>query len=328
MLLPELEYHRPTTARAAAELATALTAAGREVHLLSGGTDLVPKLKRQGGRCVALVSLADVAELRGVRADGAKLIIGARTRLAELTREPLVRRHCPVVAHAAGLVGSPQIRNTATLGGNLVADNRCVYYDQSEVNRDTHGACFKAHGDVCHMVKVQSRDQMPLCRARFISDVAPALILLDATVRLVGPAGERTLPLAALYQNDGIKRHRKDGAELIAAIEIPLPAPTAVAYDKLRIRAALEFPSAGVAVRLDGPRGAPTTVAVAVTGTDTHPIVVRREAAGLAAGVSLVETAAQAASAAVAPLNQDVLPPSYRRFMVGVMVRRLAAGMG
>jgi 4-hydroxybenzoyl-CoA reductase subunit beta len=291
-----------------------------EVHLCAGGTDLLPKMKRHDETGAQLVSLGQVAELRGIRDDGAgRLTIGAMTTLAAVARDEQVLRHFRAVAEAARVVASPQIRNRATVGGNLLVDNRCTYYDQSALNRDAHGRCYKDEGDVCHMVKGAGENGAPLCRARFVSDLAPVLILHDARLHLLGPGGERTLPLRDFYLGDGIRRNRLAPREVLRAVSLETPPTWRVLYTKLRIRQAIDFPSVGVAVGVrDGGKGAR---AVAITGIEPQPTY-------LAFTDESLEVIAEAAMAAVSPLNQDFLPPAYRRKMVGVLVRRLGTALG
>ncbi len=134
--------------------------------LVAGGTDVVPNMKRGLLEPERLVSLRRVPELAGVRieADGT-LVLGAATTLAEIARDSRVVQGWPVVAQAARAVASAQIRNVATLGGNLCLDTRCAYYDQSGFWRNALGHCIKTCGDVCHVVPQGQR-----CVAAFSAD--------------------------------------------------------------------------------------------------------------------------------------------------------------
>jgi 4-hydroxybenzoyl-CoA reductase subunit beta len=160
--LHEYAFHRPRT------LAEALDRlAGREDALpIAGGTDLVPNMKHRLWTPRSLVSLAGVPEMRGISlvplAGGedrssevsGELVIGAGETLHAVSANPLVRRHAPSLAAAAGRVAGPQIRNHATLGGNLCLDTRCTYYNQSHFWRQALGFCLKKDGDVCHVTRV------------------------------------------------------------------------------------------------------------------------------------------------------------------------------
>ncbi|MCE9627992.1 MAG: FAD binding domain-containing protein, partial [Candidatus Eisenbacteria bacterium] len=165
LTLPRFEWLAPTTL---AEVLALLAESPGKCLLIAGGTDAVPNLKHRLHEPERVISLARVAELRGVREDADGLQLGALTTLSALTREPLVRAHYPAIATAASLVASPQIRNMGTLGGNLCLDTRCTYYNQTFFWREALGFCLKKDGVRCHVVPQGRR-----CVAAHSSDVAP-----------------------------------------------------------------------------------------------------------------------------------------------------------
>ncbi|MCC6337608.1 MAG: FAD binding domain-containing protein [Myxococcales bacterium] len=315
MLLPAFSYERPAELPGALALLQRLAAAGVSYRVHAGGTDLVPELKRDEAAIGTVVSISRLEALRGVRArpDGG-LEVGALTRLSALAEE--VRERFPVISDTALQIASPQIRNRATLGGNLLVDNRCVYFNQSPDHRDVHAGCFKAGGEVCHLVPSAKRGAQPLCRARFVSDLAPVLILHDAKVVLARAGAERELLLKDLYAPDGIQRTQVAPGELLTRVLIPASATRRVHYLKLRIRQALDFPSLGVAVSLDGKK-----LGVALTGVNTHPVVLAYEGALDAT----LKQACEDGPKRVAPLAQDFFSPAYRRQMIPVLIRRAVA---
>ena len=174
------------------------------------------------------------------------LRIGAGTTLTAVARHPEVARALPALATAAGVVSTPLLRNMGTLGGNLCVDTRCNYYNQSYQWRKAVNFCMKKDGDIC-LVAPGS----PRCWAVSSSDTAPVLWSLGASVRLVGPAGERVIPISALYQDDGIQYLTKRPDEIAhrdrAAARRGRCAPM---YLKLRRRGSFDFPVLGVAVAL------------------------------------------------------------------------------
>ena len=140
--LPAFELLEPTTA---AEAAALLSEHGEEAMVVAGGTDLLPNMKHRLFEPKVLVSLGRIEEMRGVRETEAGLVIGATTTLAEVARDERVP---PALSQAAGLVAGPQLRTMGTLGGNLLLDSRCRWFNQSRFWREAlpHGACLKCEG--------------------------------------------------------------------------------------------------------------------------------------------------------------------------------------
>ena len=287
---------------------------------LAGGTDLLPNLRRGLGTPRALVDLTAIAALDAitVQADGS-LRVGAATTLAALARQVAVRTGWPALATAAGLVAGPTHREAATLGGNLCQDTRCVFYNQSEWWRAGNGYCLKLRGDKCHVVVKSDR-----CYATYHGDVAPALIALDASVEIAGPGGTRTLPLAALFVEDGARRLTLQPGEWLTAIVVPAMNDWRADYAKARVRDAVDFPLAGVAVALRREGDRLAGLRVAITGTNSAPLVVPSEGVtGRAWDAEAAATLAKAVQATANVLSTTVAPVKYRRRMLQALVRRL-----
>jgi len=287
---------------------------------LAGGTDLLPNLRRGLGTPRALVDLTAIAALDAitVQADGS-LRVGAATTLAALARQVAVRTGWPALATAAGLVAGPTHREAATLGGNLCQDTRCVFYNQSEWWRAGNGYCLKLRGDKCHVVVKSDR-----CYATYHGDVAPALIALDASVEIAGPGGTRTLPVAALFVEDGARRLTLAPGEWLTAIVVPAMNDWRADYAKARVRDAVDFPLAGVAVALRREGDRLAGLRVAITGTNSAPLVVPTEGVtGRAWDTEAAATLAKAVQATANVLSTTVAPVKYRRRMLQALVRRL-----
>lgn len=287
---------------------------------LAGGTDLLPNLRRGLGTPRVLVDLMAVAALDAisVQRDGS-LRVGAAATLAALAGQAAVRTGWPALATAAGLVAGPTHREAATLGGNLCQDTRCVFYNQSEWWRAGNGYCLKLRGDKCHVVVKSDR-----CYATYHGDVAPALIALDASVEIAGPGGARTLPVAALFVEDGARRLTLAPGEWLTAIVVPAMNDWRADYAKARVRDAVDFPLAGVAVALrrEGERLA--GLRVAITGTNSAPLVVPTEGVtGRAWDAEAAAALAKAVQATANVLSTTVAPVKYRRRMLQALVRRL-----
>ncbi len=319
MHLDPFELHRPTTVEETVRLAGEL--AGR-FDYLAGGTDLLPNYKMHLNLRPHLIALDRVAEL-SARTDETW---GAMVRLADLERDPLVRGRWPAVADAVAEVATPLVRASGTIGGNLLVETRCFFFNQSEFWRASLGYCLKADGDRCHVVPQTSR-----CYATFSGDLAPALMVAGAEVEIAGPSGRRRLPLDRLYDvaGDGIHRVTIAPGELLVAVHLPRDERGSPGrYLKLRVRPAFDFPELGVAVsgrwtgdRLDALR-------LAVGGVDPYP---RRfdsltdPLLGAPLTDERVATLADSVARAVRPVHNTFLLPDYRRRMVAVYVRRAIA---
>ena len=234
--LPWFEHRAP---RSVAEAAGILAGEGPRAMLVAGGTDLLPNMKRRHQAPQVLVSLSRVPELRKLNGTfGAGLTL---TELVQSDKTPAALRH------AAMQVATPHIRNMGTLGGNLCLDTRCTYYNQTYEWRKAIDFCLKKDGTVCWVATASKR-----CVAVSSTDTAPALIALNAAVKLVSARGEREIPVEALYQNDGIDYLSRTPDEILT--EVRIPSGWKSTYWKLRRRGSFDFPILGVAaaLRFDG----------------------------------------------------------------------------
>ncbi len=238
--LPAFDYLRP------ADLAAALQARHERPasRFIAGGTDLIANIRRRIAEPEALIDLGGIAELKGIAAGPQGLRIGAGVTLAALVDHEAIRVQWPAVAAAAGAVAGATHRETATVGGNLCLDTRCVFYNQSDWWRRSNAFCLKLKGDTCHVAPTGTR-----CHAAFSGDLAPALLVHGAEVELAGPAARRRIPLEQLYADDGAKHLTLAPEEVVVSVHLPAR-PWPGAYEKARLRAAIDFPLAGVAVAL------------------------------------------------------------------------------
>jgi len=220
--LPEFQLvSAQTLADATAVLASEGAAEGRTVRLVAGGTDLWPNMKRRHQKATTVVSLMGIPELRGIRnggnaGDAGELAIGATTLLDDLARDQRLRARYPALATAVDSISSPPLRNMGTIGGNVCVDTRCTYYNQTEDWRRAIDYCLKEDGTTCWVAPGS-----PKCLAHSASDSAPVLCALDARVKLVSAAGDRTVPVAGLFRNDGIDYLGKRPDEILTEILLP-----------------------------------------------------------------------------------------------------------
>jgi 4-hydroxybenzoyl-CoA reductase subunit beta len=329
MRLPRFAYLPASTTAEAAQL----LAENPGAQLVSGGTDLFPKMKRRQLEPKLLVGLRGVSELHGMSVNGGATI-GAGLRLHELASAPDIVRRYPALARAASLVASPQIRNAGTVGGNLCVDTRCNYYDLPYDRRCAHGFCLKTgETGVCRLAPGGDR-----CWAVSSTDLGPVAHVLGGSVSLVSTRGERTLPIAQLYtMDDGIEYLQKQPDEVLTALALPpLDEGFRATYVKFRRRGAIDFPLLGVAaaVRTDAD-GTCTEARIVLGAVATAPLPVPK-AAEVLVGAALTEetiaAAAETAMSATKPMDALDLPLAYRRRMVKIHVaralRELVPGFG
>ncbi|MBI3635021.1 MAG: FAD binding domain-containing protein [Candidatus Rokubacteria bacterium] len=316
--LPPFTYHAP---RAIDDAVRLVREHGAGAMLVAGGTDLYPNMKRRQFEPKTLIGLRGIRDLDGVRGstrDG--LVLGATTTLTAVANHADVARHYAAVATAAGLVSSPQLRNAGTIGGNVCVDTRCNYYNQTYQWRKAIGFCMKKDGDIC-LVAPGS----PRCWAVSSSDTAPALWAIGARVRLIGATGERTIPLEALYRDDGIQYLAKAPDEIVAEILLPPADGWTSAYLKLRRRGSFDFPVLGVAValKLDGTRVAGARIvlgAVASLPREAKPAA--QALIGERLTPELITRTADLAAGPSKPLDNTDFAHFYRKKMTRVFVAR------
>jgi 4-hydroxybenzoyl-CoA reductase subunit beta len=322
MRLPPFTY---VVARTVGEAVRALADGGPEAMVVAGGTDLYPNMKRRQFEPRTLVGLRAIRELRGVRGDGdGGIAVGAATTLTAVTKDRVIAEGYPALAMAAGLVSSPQLRNMGTLGGNVCVDTRCNYYNQSYEWRRAIGFCMKKDGDICLVAPGSSR-----CWAVSSSDTAPVLWSLGARVRLVGPGGERVIPMADLYRDDGIAYLGKRADEIVTDILLPRADGWESVYLKLRRRGSFDFPVLGVAVavRRDGrePGAIVREARIVLGAVASQPREARSAAAALVGQPLAPEVIARVADLAAGPArpldNTDFSHP-YRKKVARVYVAR------
>jgi 4-hydroxybenzoyl-CoA reductase subunit beta len=247
--------------------------------------------------------------------------LGAGFTLAELAADPRFAEGHAALGQAARAVAGPGHRTVATLGGNLCQDTRCVFYNQSEWWRQANAWCLKRGGEVCHVAPQGAR-----CHAAFSSDLAPALIALGAQVDLLSVSGTRRQALEDCYRDDGAAHLRLARDEVLTRIFLPAPAPDRVSgYRKARVRGAMDFPLAGVACALRQQGPVLIELRVALSGTNSQPLLLQGTDAllgkpldedGLAAIGKLVQKQ-------VSPMRTTVTPASYRRQVAAVLTQRL-----
>lgn len=320
--LPEFGYIRP---RSLKEATKALAQLGPEAMVVAGGTDVYPKMKRGQFTPRHLVSLRGLRELKGIRRHKEGLWIGAGETLTTVSGHRLIRKHLPALSEAAESVSTPQLRNMGTIGGNVLVDTRCNYYDQTFFWRQAAGFCMKKDGQICLVAPGSEK-----CLAISSSDTAPVLVSLEAEAVLVGAEGERRVKLRELYRDDGMYFLGKAADEVLKGLVIPYEAlEWRNVYLKLRRRGSFDFPVLGVAAVMDLADGGECRHArVVLTAVGPEPKVVE-EAGQLLEGKKitkeLIEAVSEAAAKVAHPLDNADLDYWYRKRMAKVFTQRALA---
>jgi 4-hydroxybenzoyl-CoA reductase subunit beta len=324
MRLPPFRYLAPSTT---AEAVSMLGAEGPTASVVAGGTDLYPNMKRRHQTPATLVALRRVKDLAGLApgdavpgAEPGGLRIGPATTLTSLERDARFRAAEPALWTAVRSISTPLLRNMGTIGGNVLLDTRCNYYDQSFEWRRAVDFCMKCDGTVCWVAPSSDR-----CWAVQSSDTAPVLCALNASVRLVSPRGERTIPIDSLYVEDGIRFLSKEPDELLTDVLLPSGRGVRSVYRKVRRRGTFDFPVLGVAIAARLAGDVVESARVFLGAVASAPLRARDVESFLVGKRIAEDTAREAGDLAARhakPLDNTDLESAWRRKMVRVEVRR------
>ena len=316
----------PLTYIRASDRADALARVGTDGRFLGGGTNLVDLLRQNVEQASALV---DISRLDGAirEIEGGGLFIDASVKNAALAAHSIVRSRYPVLARALLAGASAQIRNMATVGGNILQRTRCMYFydvDGARCNKRQPGAgCDALNGFNRYHAILGASDQ---CVATHPSDMCVALAMLDAVVHLSGPAGERQAPLTDFHVLPGdmpqIETVLKPG-ELITGIELPPPSD-AIAnseYRKVRDRSSYAFALISVAGGLSLANGQVTQIRIALGGVAAKPWRASRAEHALLGRAPTPD----AFLAAIREELVDAQPLSGNAFKIGLVERTTVA---
>lgn len=297
-MLNKFSYQR------AASIKEAVQAAARpEARILAGGTDLLGCLRDELFPARTLVSITGMQELKGIRPrPGGGLRIGALATLAEIAGNADVKKSYPVLEQAALSAASPQLRNQGTLGGNLCQRPRCWYF-----RGDFH--CRRKGGDTCFAETGENQLHAIFgadgCYMVHPSDLAPALVALDARVSIAGRNGTRAIPLASFFvppKTSLVKENVLQPGEIVTEVLLDAPPPGTVSrYRKVRERGSFDFALAGAAIVLVMAAGKVQKARVVLSGV--APIPWRSAEAEAALTGKSLDAATVAAVAAAAVKN-------------------------
>ncbi|HEX6188729.1 MAG TPA: FAD binding domain-containing protein [Pyrinomonadaceae bacterium] len=317
MRLPKFVYRTP---RSIAEAVKVFADAGPEAQFVAGGTDLYPNMKRRQQMPKTVISVMRLPELNQITGEGkAGIRIGASVTLTDIVENAIIKRDYPVIASAARTISTPILRNMGTIGGNLLLDTRCNYYDQNYEWRKAINFCLKKDGDICWVAPGS-----PKCWAVQSSDLVPVMVAIGAKFRLVSTAGERMVDAAEFYKDDGIDYMNKRPDELLVDIHLPPTNGWRASYQKLRRRGAFDFPVLGVAsyIRVSNGSGSDRVIVedakIVLGGIAPSPVQVNESAQALIGhplGDAQIEAAAEAAYVKARPLDNTDFVYQWRKQM-------------
>ena len=322
--LPPFRYLAPRNLDEAARM---LAGEGSPAMLVAGGTDLYPNMKRRQFTPPVLIGLRQVAALKQISGSSEQgYRLGAGVTLTTIAEHPALQEYYPALTTAAGSVSTPQLRNMGTIGGNVLLDTRCNYYNQTEFWRQSIGYCMKKDGAIC-LVAPGS----PRCWAISSADTAPVLISLNAQARLVSVDGERVIPLCELYCDDGMQPYAKADNEILSEIILPPPAGWRSVYLKLRRRGSFDFPLLGVAAALRfADDGTVADARLTLGAMASHPVEASEAAASLIGQrltTDLIVSVAVLAAKRAKPLDNADLTINYRKQVTPIYIRRALSAL-
>lgn len=325
-IMPAFQLAQPSSIADAQRL---LEQHGADAWVMAGGLDSFDWLKDRIKKPKTLVDLSGIEELRGVRTNADGLEIGSMTTLTEVVRDPVVKEKYGLLAQAAELVASPQIRNQGTLGGNVSQDARCWYYRAG-------WPCYRAGGNICYADTPVGRNRehailhAERCVAVNPSDSAPALIALDAKFVIRTPKGERVVDAENYFLGPDIDITHMNILEpghLLVAIRIPSTWAGAQFYfEKVRDRNVWDFPLLNVAsaMRLSG--DTIQDIRIAVNGAAARPLrlqAVEDSVRGKPRNVATGEMAGKLAVQGAVPLQFN----AYKIPLMRNLVKRSISGV-
>src|SRR5437773_6186630 len=293
--LPKFRYIQPKSLKDAVSV---MADSGPDAMFVAGGTELYPNMKRRQQTPKIVIGLGQLKELRTIKGKLKEdVVLGAGITLTEVTDDRRVQRGYPAVAKAAELISTPLLRNMGSIGGNLLLDTRCNYYDQNYEWRKAIHFCMKKDGEICWVAPSSSR-----CWAVQSSDCAPVMAAIGAKVKLVSSSGERWISAAELYNDDGIRHLSKRSDELLTEIQLPPTNGWRAVYWKLRRRGSFDFPVLGVAVWMTQEKdGTVRDARIILGGVGSYPIKAVNSEQAIIGRRLTEDTVREAAEAAYRP---------------------------
>ena len=274
---------------------------------IAGGTDVMVNRFQGNENSPCLIDLTKIKELKGITFENDYLRIGALETLESLKFSEELKAHFPMLIEAALTVGAPLLRKTATIGGNVLCENRCLYYNQSEWWRESVGYCLKCDGDIC--IATQGKKA---CFSELVSDTAPAIIAFNGLLEYMDQEGIHRVQLETIYTGDGVNPRNLPETAIVTAILLPMNRGYRSAFFKLRERQSMEFTSLTSAMTIDRDE----KIKIALSGVDPKAVIIE----GITSDDEneLIKKAIKGARA----IDNDMYSRKYRRQMIEVYLKR------
>ena len=314
MRLPKFEYVEPKDLKEASSILSKEVGA----RILAGGTDLLVNMKHRVETPAVIVNLKKIPELSFIRTENGVVRIGALTSLKKIYNHPYIAEKLPGLASAASSVGSYHHQTMGTIGGNLCQQNRCKYFNQSRWWRSSRELCFKAGGELCHVVKKKS-----ICYSSYCGDIAPALLVMNAKALLESKEGRREVDLESLFTGDGKRPLSFMRGEILTEIRIPKEAQEGLSmYMKFANRESIDFPIVGASLWASPDR---KNIRLAFTAVDRKPLRAKKAEQSLRGGFheESLEEAVRLVLEEVKPVNTSLYSSSYKREVMGFLVKSM-----
>ncbi len=296
--MSDITYTRPTTIK---EAVSAAQQTGGDYIYMAGGTDVQVHRMQGLAKQKNIIDISEIDALQEIEFTDDAVWIGSGVTLATLASNSMIRKKLPLLAEAAMAIASPVLRQTATVGGNLLVAGRCSFYDQSQMWRDSIGSCLRDSGDICHVTGTDSA-----CYARNVSDLAPALIALGAEIEWSDSTGSQLSDLINIYNADGLKPIKVLGDNaIVTGVRIRLEDHRHW-FKKLRLRESVDFGSLTIAAVTRNNR-----YRVCLNGVSMSPILL--EGNGVESAQSELISEARNHCKTV---ENDLMPLKYRREMI------------
>ncbi len=311
MRLPPFQFLEPTTLDEALSI---LYTQREAVKVMAGGTDLLNRMRLRLIEPATVMNIGKLQGLEGIEVRENKTLIGATTKLRDISRSSLLHRRFRAIAEAAYEVASPTLINMATIGGNLLQNTRCLYYNQSRLVLSGVERCYKRGGNTCLAVQGSKR-----CFSVYQGDMAPALIAFDAQCVLEKKGSKRTVAVSELFTGNGVTPLGIDSDELLTTIILPQSGEgVGSAYRKLRLRGSIDYPMASAAAFVSATKDGDVAGGRVVLGAfGAAPKML-----DLSPGETDLENIAQRACERSEAVENLQMPGAYRRKMAGVLARR------
>jgi 4-hydroxybenzoyl-CoA reductase subunit beta len=324
MRLPPFEYQAPSTLDEALKIKRDQ---GASAQILAGGTDLIVNLKHRLFSPATVVSLNNITEIKQIELRPDALVLGAGASLASVASHPAVNEHFPILVKAINSIGALGIQHfRGTIGGNLLLQPRCIFYNQSHYWRMGKGLCHRTGGKDC--LALEGSDS---CHSICSGDTVPVLMALSAQLTLAGSGGKRVAPLAEFFTGKGESPWNIMQEEILTEIRIPLPwAPLSWSYQRLAMRAAVDFPLVNAATVAVVENGKVEHFRLVLSSLGPAPIVLREVEAQVKGAapsrkmLNPVQDAAVRVAEGVVVANAST-SKEYRVGMAGILARRATA---